>query len=161
MAAKGKIVFRIAWKLLGVATIIPALDGLHCAVSFVAPRVFYTYPDPLHTWFMRIMAAASFVLTLWLLLAGVHLLFARHPRFLVLALSYGGAWFYHGLTLNAPVLLTDSARRSFSSAVGAANTTMTPLELWHIPTIGAILCSAMAFWSAKRRAAATPATTAE
>jgi len=48
------------------------------------------------------MAAATLVLTLALLLAGVYLLVARHPRFLILSISYGGAWFYHGLTLLKP-----------------------------------------------------------
>jgi hypothetical protein len=156
MTTKGKFVFLIAWKLLGVATIIPALYGLDCAVRFVAPRVFYTYPDPLHTWSMRIMAAASLVLTLVLLLAGLYLLVARHPRFPILSVCYGGAWFYHGLTLIVPDLLPESARISVGSAEGVANTTMTPLGLLHIPMIGTVLCLAVVFLSGKRRAATAP-----
>jgi hypothetical protein len=154
-------IYLIVWKLLGVATIIPALVGLGCAIRFVAPRVFYTYPDPdaVYTWSLRMMAAMSLVLTLWLLLAGVYLLALRHPRFQVLSLSYGGAWFYHGLRSIVPDLLSSSASRSFAGALGVANTTITPLELLHIPMIGTVLCLAMVLLSAKRRAAA-PTTTA-
>jgi hypothetical protein len=160
MATKGNLAFRIVWKLLGVATIIPALVGLHCAISFVAPRAFYTYPDPLDTWSVRIMAAVSLVLTLRLLLAGVYLVAARHPRFLALGISYGGVWFIHGLTLIVPDLLPESVRISVGGAGGVADTTVRPLELLHIPLIGAVLCLAMVFWSARRRAAAAPRTTA-
>jgi hypothetical protein len=155
----GKIVFRLLWKLLGVATIIPALDGLHCAISFVAPRALYGYPDPLDTWSVRIMAAVSLVLTLWLLLVGVYLVAARHPRFLALGISYGGVWFIHGLTLIVPDLLPESVRISVGGAEGVADTTIRPLQLWHIPIIGAVLCLTMVFLSAKRRAAAAATTT--
>ena len=154
-------IYLIVWKLLGVATIIPALVGLHCAISFVAPRALYSYPDPLHTWSMRIMSLASLVFTLVLLLAGVYLLVARHPRFLVLGASYGAAWFYDGLRSIVPDFLSSSASLSVASAEGVANTTITPLELLHIPMIGTVLCLAMVFLSAKRGAAVTPTTTTE
>ena len=163
MTTKENFVFRIVWKLLGVATIIPALIGIDCAIRFVAPRVFYSYRDPdlLYTWSIRIMAALSLVLTLWLLLAGVYLLAARHPRFMVLSISYGGAWFYRGLRSIVPDLLSSSASLSFAGALGVANTTITPLELLQIPMIGTVLCLAMVFLSAKRRAATAATTTPE
>lgn len=133
--------FSLPLKVLGLATVVPAVYGISCAISFVAPAVLAEHLDnPLSFRFLASMAVISLALTLVLLAAGVHLLAAQKPRLTLLVIAFATAWLYHGLVLILPDLLSDSARLSFSTAAGVANTTLVLLQRWHIPMIGTLGC---------------------
>jgi hypothetical protein len=145
----GQLISLLARRLLGLGTIAAALYGLGCASSFVFPSAFRTDPDQFYSWTLRIMAGASFGLTLCLALSAVNLIIANRPRWTLLTVTYGAAWLYHAVVLILPELLLDSARLSFARAVGIANTGLTPLQMWHIPMVGTAFCGFAMYLSSK------------
>jgi hypothetical protein len=138
--ATRKLVSSFVWRLLGLVTIAAAIYGLDCTISFVFPSLFRTCPDRFYTWALRIMAVASFGLTLCLVFAAVNLLVAKRSRWTFLTVAYGATWLYHAAVLILPDLLSDPARQSFAGAMGIANIGLTPLQILHIPMIGTVLC---------------------
>lgn len=150
MNATGKLISSLVRRLLGLVTIAAALYGLGCTISFVFPSIFRTDPDQFYSWALRIMAAASFGLTLCLALSAVNLIIANRPRWTLLTVTYGAAWLYHAVVFGIlSDLLSDSARLSFARAVGIANTGLTPLQMLHIPMVGTTFCGFVMYLSRK------------
>jgi hypothetical protein len=86
------------------------------------------------------MAAAMFA---------ANLVIANRPRWTLLTVTYGAAWLYHAVVLILPDFLSDSTRRSCAGAMGIANTSMTPLQLLHIPLIGTVFCGFVVYISSR------------
>ena len=149
MNSTGKLIFSLARRLLGLVTIAAALYGLGCTISFVFPSIVRTDPDQFYSWTERIMAAASFGLTLCLALSAANLIIAKRPRWTLLTVAYGAVWLYHAVVLILPDLLSASARLSFARGVGIANTGLTPLQILHIPMVGTAFCGLVMYFSSK------------
>jgi hypothetical protein len=86
------------------------------------------------------MAVASFGLTICLVVSAVNLITAKRPRWAFLTATYSAAWLYDTVVSILPELLSDSIRLSFARAMGVANTAMAPVQILHVPMIGAALC---------------------
>ena len=136
-------------RLLGLVTIAAALYGLGCTISFVFPSIFRTDPDQFYSWALRIMAAASFGLTLCLALSAVNLICKPSTVDVADCDLRRGVVIPRGSFWNLSDLLSDSARLSFARAVGIANTGLTPLQMLHIPMVGTTFCGFVMYLSRK------------